>query len=283
MKGTKEPGGQGGAIIDSHAHVWTLDTTAYPWRPTFGIVPTDPAPPDELLAAMDDLGIARAILVQPSVYGPDHGFLFDTVRRHPDRFSPLGLVDPAVPASRELAEGLVGKGCVGLRVNLALDLRQARRQAEAESWRLLGSLGVPICLRATPAHHVLATRIVERHPSTRFVIDHLGLPEPGQTEQTIARLGDLAGLDNCLLKIAGLAGASNRSSPYRDTWTILAAAHELFGASRLVWGSDYPAAAPGSGYPDAVAAMRAVPFLSDVERDTVMHGTANDLWGPFDR
>ena len=283
MKWTEEPGAHVGAIVDSHAHVWTLAAPAYPWRPSFGIVPSDPALPDELLAAMDDLAIVRAILVQPSVYGSDHSFLFDTVRRHPDRFSPLGLVDPALPTSRELAEDLVGKGCVGLRVNLALDLRQARRQADAGSWALLGSLGVPICLRATPAHHGLATRIVERQPSTRFMIDHLGLPEPGQTERTIERLGALAGFDNCILKIAGLAGASTGRSPYRDTWPMLAAAHELFGASRLVWGSDYPAAAPGAGYPDAVAAMQALPFLSDLERDTVMHGTACDLWGPFDR
>src|SRR5215472_7246596 len=149
MTGSREPRAPGGAIVDSHAHVWTLATTAYPWQPTFGIVPTDAAPPDELLAAMDDLGVVRTILVQPSAYGSDHSFLFDTVRKHPDRFSPLGLVDPADPASPELAEGLVGKGCVGLRVNLALDLREARRQADAESWGLLGSLGVPICLRAT--------------------------------------------------------------------------------------------------------------------------------------
>jgi predicted TIM-barrel fold metal-dependent hydrolase len=283
MKGTREPGAHGGAIVDSHAHVWTLATTAYPWQPTFGIVPTDDAPPDGLLAAMDDLGVVRTILVQPSAYGSDHSFLFDTVRRHPDRFSPLGLVDPALPASRERAACLVGKGCVGLRVNLSLDLREARRQAEAESWRQLGSLDVPICLRATPAHHGLAARIVERHPGTLFVIDHLGLPERGHTEPAITRLEALASFDNCILKIAGLAGASALGSPYRDTWPILAAAHQLFGASRLVWGSDYPAAAPGTGYPDAVDAMRALPFLTDPERDTVMHGTACDLWGPFDR
>src|SRR5262249_25927528 len=160
-------------------HVWALETAAYPWRPTFGYIPTEPAPPDELLAAMDKSGVAHTLLVQPSGYGSDHRFLLETVDKHPSRFSPIGLGDPQDPESTTLAESLVELGCVGLRVNLALDVRIAELQVASHAWSGLGSLGVPICIRATPAHRDNVDHILTSLPETGFIIDHLGLPEPG--------------------------------------------------------------------------------------------------------
>jgi L-fuconolactonase len=279
MKATiNSPGATGATIVDGHAHVWSLDVSAYPWQPTFGYIPTDAAPPEALLAAMDRLGVARTVLVQPSAYGRDHRFLFDTVRDHPDRFHPIGLVDPAESNSANLAERLVDAGCVGLRVNLALDLRQAERQAGARSWGRIGSTNVPILLRATPAHQPLVTSILAANRETAFVIDHLGLPDLSETGQTIVRLTELARFENCWLKIAGLARLSAFAFPYRDTWPVVSAALQLFGSERLVWGSDFPPADPLTGYSDAIAAMQAMPFLAAVQRNRVMRGTASELW-----
>src|SRR5215469_7406007 len=147
-------------IIDSHSHVWTLDTTAYPWQPTFGFIPTEPASPDHLLAAMDRHGVSHTLLVQPSAYGSDHRFLFDAVRKAPGRLSAIGLVDPENPKSPELAADLVEAGCIGFRVNLSLDVSTAERQAAARTWSELGAFGVPICIRATPAHQAQVKHIV---------------------------------------------------------------------------------------------------------------------------
>jgi L-fuconolactonase len=264
-------------IVDSHSHVWTLDTAAYPWQPTFGFVPTETAPPDELLGAMDRHGVVHTILVQPSAYGSDHRFLWDALREAPARFSAIGLVDPDDRGSPALAADLVQAGCIGFRVNLSLDLSTAERQAGAATWSQLGSLGVPICLRAIPGHQAQVKRIVAGLPETQFVVDHLGLPEPGETG-AIERLGELARFDNCMLKIAGVWRASALDPPYRDTWPTLSAALELFGPSRLVWGSDYPAVRPDRGYGDAIAAMRALPFMSAEDLEMVMAGTARRCW-----
>lgn len=264
-------------IVDSHSHVWTLDTEAYPWQPTFGFIPTEPAAPDELLAAMDRHGVSHTLLVQPSAYGNDHRFLFDAVRRAPARFSAIGLVDPENPGSPEFAADLVEAGCVGLRVNLSLDVSTAERQAAARTWSALGALGVPICIRATPLHQAQVKRIVGGGHDTQFVIDHLGLPEPGDA-RAIERLGELARLDNCMLKIAGIWRASALDTPHQDVWPILSAALELFGASRLVWGSDYPALHAGRGYADAIAAVRSLPFMGPDDRGRVMAGTARVCW-----
>ena len=120
-----------GPIVDGHAHVWALEATEYPWQPTFGYVPTVAAMPASLLAAMDRFGVHHAVLVQPSVYGPDHRFLLKTVQDQPDRFLPIGLVEPADSTSTEEAARLVNvDGCVGLRVNLSLDSAKSRASGE---------------------------------------------------------------------------------------------------------------------------------------------------------
>lgn len=266
-------------IVDSHSHVWTLDTERYPWRPTFGIIPTEPALPDQLLAAMDEHGVAHTLLVQASAFGSDHRFLFAAVREHPDRFSPVGLVDPRDPGAVEFGAMLLAAGCVGFRVNLALDHDIAERQAAAETWSPLCALGVPICVRATPAHQGQVTRIVARHPDTRFVVDHLGLPEPGAEAEAIERLTELARFDNCLLKVAGIWRASAVGPPFEDARPVLAAAFDLFGSSRLVWGSDYPAAQ----YPDEIDAIRGLSFLGADDLARVMGGTARSCWNLPDR
>jgi L-fuconolactonase len=266
-------------IVDGHAHVWSLDEVAYPWQPTFGYVPNEAAPPDVLLATMNSLGVRHAILVQPSVYGSDHRFLFEAVRDHPDRFLPVGLVDPADPTDAAAAAALVDEGCVGLRVNLSLDVQRAAVQAKASGWVDLEALGVPICVRATAAHHELVVGILARHPRLRLVVDHMGLPDDAQSDDAIVRLAELAAFEQSRLKIAGFARLSGSPPPYRDLWNLVRAALEFFGSARLLWGSDFPAADPKIGYPGAVQAIGSMTFISARDRDQLMAGTSNELWG----
>jgi L-fuconolactonase len=257
------------AIVDSHAHVWALD--AYPWQPSFGIVPTAPALPADLLQQMDRCGVGHALLVQPSAYGPDHRFLFDTVRAHPDRFLPIGLVDPAVPAEVDAVPALLGAGCVGLRINLSLDLERAAAQAQAPGWAELDAAEVPICLRAVPAHLELVTAILARHPELSFVVDHLGLPEPGRPPAATAAIRQLAAFPSCMLKVAG----RDRLGPHREARPIVEAALRMFGPARLVWGSDWP----GSHYSNSLNLIDSMPFMTSAERHQVLADTSCKLWG----
>lgn len=266
-------------IVDGHAHVWTIDPAAHPWQPTFGIVPTEPAPPERLIAEMDAVGVDWAVLVQPSAYGRDHRFMARAIKLHPGRFVGVGLVDPADPDAVADAAGLVAEGFVGFRVNLALDLGQAEIQAKAATWRGLVNLGVPISLRATPAHHHLAKQLLRRHPNQRFVIDHLELPERADLGSSSDRLAELASFDNCWLKLAGPARFSEEPSPYRDTWPFIVGAVQSFASRRVLWGSDYPANGPGLDLPAIVAALASGLRTSASDQERILSGTAIELWG----
>jgi predicted TIM-barrel fold metal-dependent hydrolase len=267
-------------IVDAHAHVWALDPEAYPWRPTFGFVPTTPAAPQDLLGAMDRHGIEHALLVQPSAYGSDHRFLLETTRAHPTRFLAVGLVDPADTDDTASAVSLVRESqCVGLRVNLSLDIQRAMAQATGDGWAAIAAAGIPVSLRATPVHHDLVLRILDENPTIRFVIDHLGLPEPEHLAEAAARLAAFAEYEHCRLKVAGLTSLSRAGPPYRDTWPLVADALRSFGAARLVWGSDFPTADAIDGYGDVVGAVESMPFLDAADRRLLMATNAVELWG----
>jgi predicted TIM-barrel fold metal-dependent hydrolase len=266
-------------MIDAHAHVWALDSAVYPWRPSFGYVPRAAAPPDVLLEAMEAAGVEHAILVQPSVYGSDHRFLLETVRTHPSRFLPVGLVDPSDSGAGDAAVALVDAGCIGLRINFSLDLQEGTAQATGAAWTEFEELEVPICVRATAAHHDLVKDVLARNPRLILIVDHLGLPDVDRVADGVERIAELACFPHCRLKIAGLARLSSENPPYRDLWPLVQAALECFGSSRLLWGSDFPGAEQNGNYVDEVRAMEMMPFMDAADRDRMMAGTSRELWG----
>ena len=62
------------------------------------------------------------------------------------------------------------------------------------------------------------------------------------------------GSSRATLKVAGLPRVSGSAPPHRDAWPLVEAALRAFGASRLLWGSDFPAVDPDTGYEGAVRA-----------------------------
>ncbi|MDE2474454.1 MAG: amidohydrolase, partial [Alphaproteobacteria bacterium] len=75
-------------IIDTHAHVISTDTIRYPRAPIGGHQSDwsrdRPVSADAIIAAMDDAGVAKTILVQASTcYGHDNSLVVDSVAAHP--------------------------------------------------------------------------------------------------------------------------------------------------------------------------------------------------------
>jgi predicted TIM-barrel fold metal-dependent hydrolase len=84
-------------IIDSQVHAYEANTPQRPWFR----VPNWPAhvTGDEMVAAMDKLGIDGAIFISPfSMYRYDGSYAVEVQKAHPDRFALVKPVDPDDPA-----------------------------------------------------------------------------------------------------------------------------------------------------------------------------------------
>ena len=106
-------------IIDTHLHVWSEDFSRYPFAD--GSKAADEGAPVELLNdTMDEAGVDKAVIVQPIYYRFDNRYVAECLRRFPDRYAAIGLVDRHAPDAPDQLERLVREDKFGgLRIHLA--------------------------------------------------------------------------------------------------------------------------------------------------------------------
>ena len=134
----------------------------------------------------------------------------------------------------------------------------------------------------------LFLELARRHPNTRMVVDHVGLPqpvEPPASPEPFADLADviaLAACDNVSIKISGACTLSHRPFPYPDIWEPLRKVFDAFGIDRCMWGTDWTRAVELLNYEQGVEAFRVTDQLSDEERATLMGGSLRKIykWSP---
>ena len=134
---------------------------------------------DDMVAAMDSVGVDGALLVSPfSMYGYDASYALEVYAKHPSRF---GLIRPFDPHSEATADEMVQwtglPGVVGARIMLAYQPFEANDPGLNRILDAGAHAGVPVnvlCWGKLPLMHDLA----RRHPNTRLVIDHVGLVQP---------------------------------------------------------------------------------------------------------
>jgi predicted TIM-barrel fold metal-dependent hydrolase len=266
--------------IDSHLHLWVNDPENYPWQPIGGYVPEGSASLARYLEVMDNNGVDRAVLVQPTPYGWDNAYLLDCKKSDPDRFRAVVLVDPLSGSASEDLKSLVDLGADGLRVNL--QLRPLAEWKGESFYALMGAcadLQMPVCFQTTPDYLGLIGEIAEQF-SIPFVIDHLGRPETGCDPSHLAfrKLLNLSDHPNVFVKLSGMNYYSNEAAPYRDTWPLLQAVKDRFGSEHCLWGSDFPFVEDHWTYAENLALYGEMLGFGDADLEWVLGRTAGSIW-----
>src|SRR5919205_1627399 len=91
-------------IVDAQLHIWGADTPDRPWPPGRAAQAQKPYPvtKEMVLAAMDEAGVDRAVLIPPSWEGDYNDLVLDAARWQPERFAAMGRIALAKPESRAL-------------------------------------------------------------------------------------------------------------------------------------------------------------------------------------
>ena len=106
------------------------------------------------------------------------------------------------------------------------------------------------------------TALIDRHPDTRFIIDHLGIlqprvpPAPPQPWADLPKVLELAKRPNAVIKVSGACTLSREPYPFPDIWDPLARVFDAWGFDRCLWGTDWTRAFAVVNYEQAVE-----PFL----------------------
>jgi L-fuconolactonase len=193
---------------------------------------------------MNAVGVERAVLIQPSLYGFDHSYLVACLHEHPSRFVGVALADPLdTHFPRRLASIVQDAPIRGVRFAPLVDPSRPWFAPQAETLvNIITDLNLAICLLISPAQLEESVAWIARHPGSRIVIDHLARPDlgPDGPELVLDRLVRLAEFPNVWVKLSALSELSREPYPHRDAalWTRRALA--AFGPERLMWGSDFP-------------------------------------------
>lgn len=272
-------------IIDSQVHAYEANTTARPWH----TVPNWPAhvTGDEMVAAMDQVGVDGAILVSPfSMYRYDASYAVAIQKAHPGRFGIVKPVDPDDPAVADIiADWKQTPGAVGIR--LMLPREAGREAADPGIARILLAAvrhDLPVNLLCWDNHDV-GIAIIDRHPDARFIIDHLGLaqpsvpPAPPEPWADLPRVLALARRPNVLIKVSGACTLSREPYPFNDIWDPLARVFDAWGFERCLWGTDWTRAFAVVNYEQSVEPFRGTELLSETERAMLMGGACAKAYG----
>src|SRR5215218_8441127 len=108
--------------IDAQVHAYERNHPGRPWAAVLAGPPEVTG--DQMVAAMDAVGVDGAILVSPfTLYRYDAGYGVAVHAEHPGRFALVKPVDPSDPAVEEtVAEWKATPGAIGVRIMLNRDV-----------------------------------------------------------------------------------------------------------------------------------------------------------------
>lgn len=273
-------------IIDSQIHAYEANTPKRPWRTVPNWPPS--ATGDEMVAAMDRVGVDGAIFISSfSMYGYDASYALEVQKAHPGKFGLVKPVDPDDPAVEDVvAEWKRTPGTVGIRALMKTD-----------SPHRAGHPGLDRMLRAAARHgfpvNILCwgnleagAALIDRHPETRFILDHLGILQPHEAAARAAepwadlpKVLELAKRPNLVIKVSGACTLSKEPYPYPDIWDPLARVFDAWGFERCLWGTDWTRAFAVVNYEQAVEPFRLTDRLSASERAMLMGGACAKAYG----
>ena len=276
-------------VIDSQIHAYAANTPDRPWAQTPKGWPAS-ASGDEMVAAMDKLGIDGAIFVSSfNLYRYDASYAMEVQRTHPGRFAIVKRVDHENPAVAEvIAEWKKVPGVVGIRLGMVADQKLAPDDP-----------GIDRLLRAAVRHDLAvnlqvggnmdaSTKLMDKHPDTRIVIDHLGFyqprsaPAPANVWDDLPKVLAMARRPNVTIKVSGVCTMSRQGYPYEDIWDPLSRVFDAFGFERCLWGTDWTRTFYLVNYQQGMEPFLRTPRLSDGERALLMGGACAKAyrWAP---
>jgi len=267
-------------IIDSHQHFFDPDRGDYPWLEESRYAPIRRIwSPNDFLEEAAHESVVYSVLVQTwSSLGETEEFLA-LAARHDFIAGVVGWVDLTEPDVSGVIERLLerpdGHFLKGLRhqVHDEADPEWLLRSDVRRGLEAVGRADLVWDLLVRPRELPAALATVRDHPQQRFVIDHIGKPNIrlGMREEWLTALMPFAELPNVACKVSGIVTEATWGDWSLDELSSYAGtAIQMFGADRVMFGSDWPVCRVAASYGQVVDIVRqALAPLSEKEIHSV--------------
>ena len=273
-------------IIDSHQHFWLVGRFDYPWmNSSLGVLYQDYLP-EQLEPILHANGISKTVLVQASNSVEESRWLLNLADEHPFIAGVVGWVDLiSDDVDRQLEELVSHPKFKGV--------RHLVESEPADDWlvqpqvlrglKRLSTYGVSYDLLVHTRHLKHIQKVVDACPDLKLVVDHMAKPPiaSGEIETWQQELRQVAVNEQIHCKLSGLVTEANWTSWTKsDLRPYVECALELFGSSRLMFGSDHPVCLLGAPYERVLESFRKLlNELSGDEQQKIFGRNAAEFYG----
>jgi L-fuconolactonase len=275
-------------VVDAHVHFWDPGALEYSWLGEIPSLQRAFLPRD--FGSFADGSVDAAIFVEancaPSQSAREVEWVERLLEDEPLIAGIVAFVDllDDAQSARALERVRRSPHVVGVRHNIQHQpVGFALQAAFVHGVREVGALDLPFDLCITADQLAEATMLVERCPETRFVLDHCGKPaiRDDAFESWARDLEQLSRHERVACKVSGLlTEARPDQADVTALRPYLEHARGCFGASRLLYGSDWPVCTLGGGarrWREIVDEVSA--GWTDAERRALFAGTASRVYG----
>jgi predicted TIM-barrel fold metal-dependent hydrolase len=282
---------------------WTRDGKDYGvqvFAPSF----PDALPVELMLAQMDFAGVGKAMLHNAHSYGMLNDYIGAAVKEHPHRFRGAAQIHEAdcyhESQILELRRAVQELGLTALHFQIegfyAHDFRDAfDDEICTPFWEEVQRLGIPVLWNirptGTPRRENYLEQIVRlgkwarRWPRIPSIFTHgfnIGLLIDDEGYVKIPdELWHTITADNVFVELLfPVMQGSRWEYPFPEAQVLILELHRRIGASKMIWGSDYPSSDRAATYRQSLDYVRRhCMFLSASDKDLILAGNAARLYG----
>lgn len=220
--------------VDCHHHVYD---PRYAFIPAASYLP-GAATAGDYTRFRERIGIARSVVIQPSVYGTDNACTLDAVTRLAPAARAIVLIEDDTP--RAALEAMARAGAVGVRLQTVGAKPGAFDRLERLAARV-AELGWHLQLHVEPETIVEGAARLKRL-AVPLVFDHFGrVPmASGAAHPAFRVLADLVAAGRTWVKLSAGYHFSKLGPPAYEDVGALTCAFLALAPERMLWGTDWP-------------------------------------------
>jgi predicted TIM-barrel fold metal-dependent hydrolase len=271
-------------LIDTHQHLILRGRLGYGWTAGIPALAAGDFTQGDYARLVAGKGVVGRIFMETGVDDDDYqaearllagmaGFLGQIASSRPED-------DAGFEAWLEEAGGL---GVVGFRRILhVVPDGVSETEVFRRNLRTIGRAGYPFDLNFLARQLIpVGVPLLRACPDQVFVLDHCGVPDvtAGEWEVWDRGVAAFAGFENVVVKLSGITAYAGAGAGVGVIRPYVERLLELFGPSRMLWGSDWPVVNLGAGLPGWIDMTRELlAGLSEGERAAIGTGTARRVY-----
>ncbi|MFT4161956.1 amidohydrolase family protein [Shinella sp.] len=251
-------------IVDAHHHLWRVGRGDYHWMsPDMPVLARDYLA-DDLRPVLRRAGVDRTVVVQAAQTEAETDFLLSLAAETDFIAGVVGWLDFEDAAFPAKLEALMRRPkFVGLRPMLQdhADDGYVLRPAVLDNIRHLAAAGAAFDILTFPRHLPIILRMLDAVPGIRAVVDHLSKPPvaSGRLEGWAEDMTRLAAHPGLHCKVSGLVTEADHAGwAPGDLTPYVRHVFDVFGADRLMFGSDWPVCLLAASYAEVLNAARGI-------------------------